>query len=256
MAKIKDIPLDLIDEPEHDLRTQASEEGISDLAKSIREIGLIQPITVKKKDGRYEIVAGWRRFAASKLAGLAAVPCRIVDERRDRVEEMRIHENLYREDVTDVDYARYFDYLQREKGLSMDQIAHMVGKSLAFVQQRLELLRGDPQVLAALEGGRISFSVARELISVEDPHMRTRWLRLVIENGATVKTIREWKRHAVVSSPAPEPVSPSPISSPPSEPITTAQGECWICGNMFSEDELHLFRVCERCREAIERGKG
>lgn len=255
MSIVENIPLDMIVDPKQDLRTVVEREGLEELARSIASIGVIQPCVVKKLNDHYEIVAGWRRVTAARMAKLVAIPCLVLKKKPEFEDEIRIHENLYRKDVSPVDYARYFDYLERSKGYSNEEVARLIGKSKAYVQQRLMLLRGDEAVLAALEADLISFEVARELAAVEDDKDREHFLRVAVENGVSGKVMRGWKQSSNVAHRSrPSVVRLEPEIEPRGGEVRLLE-RCAICKGEESPDHLYDVRVCESCYRAVmERG--
>jgi len=258
MARIVEVPLDEIKDPSVDLRSMASEEGIEELAKSVRQLGVLEPVIVKPVPDGFEVIAGWRRTAAARLAGLVTIPCRIMAKKPEYEDEIRVHENLYREDISDVDYARFFRYLRYEKQWSMDKIALAIGKSVEFVRQRLSVLAGDERVLAALEAEKINFSVARELVTVESSSDRARFLKFAVENGATEKTIRSWKRSAHVSETVLS-ATGGPVETPKLEEeeinYEDLMEPCFICGHRHIPSEMTRVYICGDCHDEITRQK-
>lgn len=253
--QLKKISLDLLVEDEVNIRTVAEKEKLEGLAASIKKIGVIEPLLVRKEDHKYKIVAGWRRYQAAKLVELAAVPCLVLSGKDPDDESVRLHENIFREDVSDVDLARYFSYLINQKGFSADDVARTVNKSYNYVIQRLNLLGKDPNVLAAIEGNQISFTVAREILGIDDPLIRKLYLRLAIKNGATAATIRSWKRGLRDSEARPrEEVSRSVVSSGPEEE-KDLEVDCFVCRKPTRTDKLVSVRLCEVCWDAIAKEK-
>lgn len=253
--KLQKVSLDLLVEDKINIRTVAEKEKLEELAASIKKIGVIEPLLVRKEDHKYKIIAGWRRYQAAKLAELAAVPCLVLSSKDPDDVSVRVHENIFREDVSDVDQGRYFSYLMNQKGFSVDHIAALVNKSYNYVLQRLNLLGKDPDVLAAIEGNQISFTVAREILGIDDPRTRKYYLRLAIENGATAKTVSSWKRSLRDSEARPrEEVSRSVVSSG-SEGEKDIETECFVCRKSTRTDKLVGVRICEACWDAIAKEK-
>lgn len=251
MRKYKEIPLDQLVEPLNSLRTQVTKEGLEELAVSIRHLGVIEPLIVREIDrGKYEIVAGWRRYTAAKMAKLITAPCMVISS-GDPKELIKFHENLYRENMSDPDQGKYFVWLRDDKGLKLPQVATAVGKSLSYVIQRVQLLQGDERVLAAVEGKQITFSVARELAAIKDEGLRERLLGMAVDQGASPRTVHIWKKSLEkILPPSPGPVAPEEIDTVIHN-IQYPQEKCYICKELHRTDTLVPIRICERCSDVV-----
>ena len=252
MRKVVNLSLDDIAEPEVEFRQVATQEGLEELAESIKRVGLIEPIIVTPKENRYEIISGWRRWKAAQMAGKATIRAIIVEKRPREIVLMRIHENLYRENVDDVSQGIYFKYLQSSFTLSNEDLARLVGKSKAYVEQRLRILKGDEATKAALAGGQINFTVARELTGVQDPDTRGRFLRYAIERGANYLTIREWKRNYLRDQRKGDRLEREGLPRVPTGPVPPLESECSFCRSKFPSEQLIILKSCGRCFEVIK----
>jgi len=188
--ELKEISLDLLSEPEEQIRTVILEEGLNDLAESIKLNGVIEPLIVVRKDNKYEVCAGHRRFLAARIAGLATVPCVVWDLSSREAACVKLHENCFRENVNPVDEGRYFLGLHEDENLSFGEIARLANRSEAYVYRRVNLVGGNERVVAALEAGLINFSQACEINKVEDERIVNELLRITIDSGATASTLR------------------------------------------------------------------
>ncbi len=199
------IPLALIEVGSVQPRSRFDEAALEELAASIREKGLLQPVLVRPKGDGYELVAGERRFRAAQRAGLSEVPA-IVRELDDRSAlELALVENLQREDLSPVEEARGYARLS-EMGLSHEEIARRVGKSRSAVTNALRLLQLPEEALVALEEGRITAGHARALLML--PEERRLWgLREILEKGLSVRQAEKLKDRlrAVPRRPEPHP---------------------------------------------------
>jgi len=185
------IPLALIEVGSVQPRSRFDEAALEELAASIREKGLLQPVVVRPKGDGYELVAGERRFRAAQRAGLTELPA-IVRELDDRAAlELALVENLQREDLSPVEEARGYARLS-EMGLSHEEIARRVGKSRSAVTNALRLLQLPEEALGALEEGRITAGHARALLML--PEERRLWgLREILEKGLSVRQAERLK---------------------------------------------------------------
>ena len=172
-------------------RKDFDEEALSELAESIAEHGLIQPIVVKPEtNGRYSIIAGERRWRACRIAGLYEVPVVIKDADPQELMELALIENLQREDLNAVEEALGYRSLIDSFALTQEQVAKRVGKSRAAVTNALRLLNLTDEELQALRMGAITAGHARALLSVEDEAVRRQMLELAT-NGASVRELEK-----------------------------------------------------------------
>ncbi len=172
-------------------RRQFDEAALAELAESIRQYGLLQPITVRPMANLgYQIVAGERRWRASRMAGLETVPV-IIRETDDReCAEIAMIENLQREDLNPVEEARGYRSLMDRFSMTQDQVAQAVGKSRPAVANTLRLLALPEEMLGLLEKGEITSGHARALLAIEDPQLRDVALNMA-RGGATVRELEK-----------------------------------------------------------------
>jgi ParB family transcriptional regulator, chromosome partitioning protein len=169
-GKPREIPLDQIDPNPFQTRSQVNEEQMAELAASITANGVVQPILVRPlASGRFQLIAGERRWRASKLAGKAAVPAILRQVSDEQAMEITIVENLQRADLNPMEQARAFEKLSREFHMTQEQMAHRTGKDRATIANFLRLLRLPPAVQARVEAGELSFGHARALLALDDP---------------------------------------------------------------------------------------
>lgn len=170
-------------------RKHFDSESLEDLAKSIKRYGVIQPIIVNKKDNYYIIVAGERRWRASKIAGLTEIPCivRDNDERKNR--EIALIENIQREDLNPIEKARGFKQLLDEYELTQQELADMVGISRSALANTVRLLNLDPRIMKLAEEGKLLECHCRSLMAIDDVEKQYKAALRIIENGDTVRDI-------------------------------------------------------------------
>ena len=170
-------------------RKHFDSESLEDLAKSIKRYGVIQPIIVNKKDNYYMIVAGERRWRASKIAGLTEIPCivRDNDERKNR--EIALIENIQREDLNPIEKARGFKQLLDEYESTQQELADMVGISRSALANTVRLLNLDPRIMKLAEEGKLLECHCRSLMAIDDVEKQYKAALRIIENGDTVRDI-------------------------------------------------------------------
>ena len=157
-----------VDRNKQQPRKKFDENGLEELADSLRQVGVLQPLLVVKKGEYYEIVAGERRWRAAKLAGLKEVPVIVRDLTPQEIDEVSLIENLQRQDLNAIEEAQAFKRLKEEHGMTDDQIAEKVSKSRAAITNSMRLLKLDNRVQEMVIDEKISMGLARALLGVED----------------------------------------------------------------------------------------
>ena len=164
------------------------EQSLQELADSIAQYGLIQPITARKLDsGYYQIIAGERRWRAARLAGLTEVPVRVIEADDRRSAELALVENLQREDLNPIEEARGYRALIDEYGLTQEEAAKSVGRSRPAVANAMRLLSLCPAVLELVEKGQLSAGHARALVPILDDKLQTAAAKEVVDKGLSVR---------------------------------------------------------------------
>ncbi len=201
------IPIGDIDPNPLQPRTVFQAERLQELAQSIREHGIIQPLIVRAAGPRYQLVAGERRWRAARLADLAEVPVIVQDYADDRLMEVTLIENIQREDLNPVEVAQAFDRLAREHQLSHEQIAQRTGKDRTTVTNMLRLLRlpGDIQVLLAEH--RLSMGHARAILALPTPELQLQLAERTAAEGFSVRQVERLVQKATEPREA-KPVTP------------------------------------------------
>lgn len=201
------LPVDDIRPNPRQPRSHFSPEALEELAASIREHGVIQPLVVAEApDGRgYVLIAGERRLQAAKLAGLARVPAVVREASEQQLLELALIENIQRADLNPLETAEAYHQLSEEFGLSHDEIARRVGKSRVAVSNTLRLLKLPQKVQEALLAGRIREGHARALLGLPSPEAQEAALATVEAQGLTVRQTEELVRRLQGERPAPRP---------------------------------------------------
>lgn len=186
------IPVRIIEPNPFQPRLTFDQEALEELAESIRTLGLIQPITVRRtSDGKYQIISGERRFRASKLAGMEMIPAFIRDTNDQGMLEMAIVENVQREDLDPIETALGYQRLIDECDLTQEQMAQRVGKKRASVTNYLRLLKLPAKVQHDLKVGLISVGHAKVLLSAEDEKIQEQLCDMVIKEDLSVRQLEE-----------------------------------------------------------------
>ena len=191
-STINEVPIDQIDANPNQPRREFDETALQELAGSIRQIGIIQPITLRQMaDGRYQIIAGERRWRASQLAKLASIPAYIRTIADENVMEMALVENIQREDLNDIEIALAFQHLLEGDGMTQDKVAKRVGKSRTSVTNFLRLLKLPAQVQMALQKKEIDMGHARALLAIDSPSLQIKLFKEIQKNGYSVRKVEE-----------------------------------------------------------------
>lgn len=172
-------------------RNQFDEDSLQELADSIHQYGVLQPLLVKKKNGYYEIIAGERRWRAAKMAGVEKVPVIVRDFDENEIVEIALIENIQREDLSPIEEALAYQRLMKEHNLKQDQIAEKVSKSRAAITNSLRLLKLDPRVQDMLEEEMISTGHARALLAIHDGDMQYEIAAKVFDEKLSVRDIEK-----------------------------------------------------------------
>ena len=189
---VKVIEVDHIDSNPEQPRLAFDEATLLELASSIREHGVLQPILVRPRDdGRYQLIAGERRWRASRIAGMATIPALVEDIDDDTALEISIIENLQREDISVLDEAAMYDRMIREHGYSIRKLADKLGKDKGYLENRLRLADAPPEIRELVSLRKDTLSHAYELMKVTDPRKRRKLAAQVARNELSLVKLRE-----------------------------------------------------------------
>ncbi len=191
-SAINEIPLDKILPNPAQPRTSFDEEALDDLAASIREIGIIQPISLRKVGpDSYQIIAGERRFRAALKAGLETVPAYIRTANDTELTEMALIENIQREDLNAIEIALTFKKLIEQYSLTQERLSERIGKKRATVANFLRLLRLPAEVQLGLRDKRLDMGHARALLSIDEPKLQLKLYNQILRDGLSVRRVEE-----------------------------------------------------------------
>lgn len=198
-ADILRIPVDMIEPNPFQPRMSFDQTALEELASSIRTLGLIQPITVRKlSDNRYQIISGERRYKACRLAGMTTIPSYIRDANDQGMLEMAIVENVQRENLDPIELALSYQRLIEECSLTQDMLADRVGKKRATVTNTIRLLKLPAKVQHDIKVGLLSAGHAKAILGVEEPELQEKLCDLVIRDGLSVRELESLARKVVL----------------------------------------------------------
>ena len=192
-----EVDIDLIEPNSEQPRTRFAEDKLEELTQSIKENGIIQPIVLRRKGGRYEIVAGERRWRASQRAGLKKIPAVVRDIGDEKLLELALIENIQRHELSPIEEAKAYKKLIGTLGLTQEMVANRVGKDRTFITNYLRLLRLPEDIQKLVEEDKISVGHARALLGVDDITAQRRVARSIVDMSLSVReTERAVKRIA------------------------------------------------------------
>lgn len=253
-ATHKMVDMGLIDEPDGVVRLEIDPDKIKELSESIKAIGQLQPILLRPKNERYEIVFGHRRFLATQLMGSARISAivKVIDDEVTAL--MRATENIAREDLTLIEEAAIYKDLRDRAGLRVDQIGKKMGKTPGLIKRRLDLLRMPPCLQKSIHEGSISYGVAEELWRLGEVDEIEYLLQFAVDHGITVTVARQWvkdkldeRRRRQTDVGGGGMVERSPLE------VRPTYYACDICTDPVKIELSKALRVCVSCVAIIKK---
>ena len=191
VGTIIEIPLDDIIANPHQPRTQFDQEAIDELASSIKQLGVIQPITVRKNKTKFDLISGERRLRASKIAGLETIPAYVRLANDQEMLEMALVENIQRQDLDPIEIALSFQAMIDQLNLTQEKMSQRVGKKRSTITNYLRLLKLDPIIQTGIRDGFISMGHGRTLINIEDVKVQADFYEKIIKDNLSVRQTEE-----------------------------------------------------------------
>ena len=239
----KKIMSDMIDDPASPMRTDIDRDALYELATSIKQHGLINPITVRPVGERFEVVAGHRRFSACKIAGVISISCVVRDLDDSATFAVRAVENLFREDIDPVDEALFIAEYMEKENLEEKQIAQKINRSLGYVQDRLAILKMPDYLIEHLKHRKIKLGHALALMKIDDDTTRHVWVELAVRDGVSVKQVEWWVHNYEIDKiRMTEATDPAAAAGDIPAGLATLQ-QCVRCGAMDKMSEMSLVWV-------------
>lgn len=268
-GEIKDIAIELIDEPVHDVRKWISAEHIDNLARSLDAVGLIHEPIVTASNGRYEVVSGHCRMLAAKNLRWDTLRCKVVERDEVKRDFVKLHENLYRQDLSAVEKAGALARAKDRYNLIDEDLAAQFGMSRPWVTRVLNSLSWPEDLQRANVDGVLGFEVCDILRKITSDMHRTNLIRYAVEDGCTKRLAKTWfdewlrneriKEHMRARE---EEVHDHPLISSDDELLESALDQqqlsveqrlaglrkaCGLCGHHFSQDQLITWDLCPEC---------
>ncbi|MBA7491617.1 Nucleoid occlusion protein [subsurface metagenome] len=255
--KVSDVLVELIAEPKGIVRMDVDQDYIKELAQSISEIGLLQPVLIAIDGDGYEMVAGWCRYLAHKKLGLSKIKAVIRKMTPEEIGLARATENIARQDLTPIEEAATYRNLIDEYGLTLEKVSQKMGKRPATIRRRMDLLKMPPMLQKAVHKKQISMTVAEELWPIADEAQLDYYLTFAIENGCTRTVARQWAqdwKDQARRAGTPDGEGGS-MQRSLFEPRPTYV-PCDICDEAVKLEETSFIRTCKSCGSAIKKGMG
>jgi ParB family chromosome partitioning protein len=245
-----EVPVNAVSPNPKQPRTHFDDEAIASLAVSIREVGILQPIVVRKAGAGYELIAGERRLRAAKLAGLATIPVVVRDtDDADTLREALI-ENIHREDLGPIELAEAFRQLLEELGLKQEELADRVGVSRSHIANTIRLLQLPIDVQQLLTDGKLQAGHARALLTLGDPEAQNTLALRTVAEDLTVRDVEDLVRR-YVDGPTEKSVKTAPVEPPPSD-TTMSEVEEILSEQLATRVQIQMGK--KRGRVVIEFG--
>ena len=195
VGNIVEIPIEDIYPNANQPRTHFDEKALQELAESIKVLGIIQPITVRKDGAKFEIISGERRYRASKMADLKEIPAYVRLVNDQELLEMALVENIQREDLDAIEVALTYQRLLEEIGLTQEALSQRVGKERSTITNSIRLLKLNPDVQQAIRNGNISAGHGRAILSLENPEDQQALFKQIVNNRLSVRQAEEAAKH-------------------------------------------------------------
>lgn len=208
---VQEIPIEAIEPNPYQPRLDFPEEELEELTESIRQHGLIQPITVRAVGDRYQIISGERRWRAAKRAGLTHIPAYVRTADNTQLLAFALVENVQRQNLNPIELALAYRRLIDECGLTQEEVARYVGKSRPAVANTLRLLKLPPEIQKALKEGILSEGHARPLLALDSPELQLEVFRQILKKGLNARQIEALIAQLTNPRPSKEPKSPSMV---------------------------------------------
>ncbi len=194
-SAISDIDISRISPNPDQPRRSFDEESLEELATSIRELGVVQPLTLRlSDDGDYQIIAGERRWRAAKIAGLSSVPAYVRTVSDSEMTEMALIENIQREDLNAIEVALGFKKLIDSYNLTQERLSERLGKKRATIANHLRLLRLPAEIQLGLRDRKLDMGHARAILAIEDPKNQLKVYKRILKEGLSVRAVEEIAR--------------------------------------------------------------
>lgn len=247
------IDMSLIDPPENQARMDIPEREIFELSESFKSVGQLQAILIVPRDGRYEVVAGHRRFLAAQHIGWGKIKAEVRKLSDKDVAIIRMIENLQRADISPIEEAAQYANLFDKHKFTMRMIADQVGKSANHIKLRMDLLQLDPMIQKAIHERKVSIGVARTLSRIEDKKDLYRFLDMAIDNGVTESVAKMWTEEYRKGLRYLENREEAPDRQPDLVKQEKYFTMCQACEGAMEYKDMRTMKMCSVCYDLLSK---
>lgn len=241
--------------PDRMMRQTVSERDMEDLVRSIKEIGIINPIIVRKLGDEYELVAGLRRLMAADMLKMEKVYVRVIRAGDERSERIKVDENKAREDIGPLDEGVYFADIMEKFGWNQKQLAEKLRVSESYVSQRIGSGNWPEILKEVVQNGKLTFSVAREFAGIKDSGELDRIIEQAVRSGVTPAVAARWRHEANREYLRSEGEEDEDYAYATTRACVEAGYVCQVCGGPGQEIGYQILRICNICMGVIKVGQ-
>lgn len=248
LGALAHIATHLIDVPTTQrIRLELDRDDLAELADSIRAIGVLNPITVRRQGARFELIAGFRRLAATRTVDLPTIPANVLDVDDATARAMTLTENAHRAQLTPMEEANAIRDLLQLHADDMESAALVLGRPATWCYERLELLNIPQPLQAALHAGTLSIAAARSLAAITDAALRAHYVDAAVRHGCSARLAAQWLEQAEAHIQAIASNDPADPTPPPPEITYVTQALCHACGTHHPINEVRALAFCAKC---------
>lgn len=251
LGKLQHVDVKEIRDDDYQMRNVGDDENFNELVDSVRFLGVLMPILLKKRADNFHVVAGHRRFKAAQIANLSEVPAYVFAEESSIGWNAAFAENLYRKDLSPIEEAAAIQDCLAGGVMNVKSLSAALCRSEAWINDRISFLEWPDDLTLAVHVGKISVSAARNLTLIDDDTHRSMLISYAVDNGATARTtaawLQAWRAGTEVSDPGDLPLEEGRNALPPIKPYTP----CIICGVKQEMAHLTYAPVCAGCSEIV-----
>lgn len=251
MQEITEIPVVKIKVGDYDIRMEGGPDSLDGLRSSIRRIGIIVPLVVSGGPDSFSLIAGHRRYRAAVLENFETVPAVVRQEDRAADTETSFAENLFRQDLTDLELAAAINDVLKDATMTVEQLAAAMGRSKEWVRRHVSILAWPKDVQMALHKKKLSVAAAANLAMVTNDGYRWFLLRNAVDQGATARVTAAWLQAWRAMQPAEQAITAQPDPGVQRTQPMVPQAPCLVCSEVFRTDELSHVPICASCIRSI-----
>jgi len=250
-GSLEHVRVDLIRDDEFQTRSVTNDDKFRELLASIRQVGVLVPILLKENNGSFLVIAGHRRFKAAQEARLSEVPAYVFDGKSEIGWDAAFAENFYRKDLSPIEEAAVLNDCLTVGGFDLDTLAAAIGRSPAWISDRVELMNWESNLSLSVHQGKVSVAAARNLAKISDLTHQNLLVDYAVDNGATARTtaawLQAWRAGVPTANPGEVELAEGRTALQPIIPYTP----CVVCGRQYEMAKLTYAPVCPECSDVV-----